>query len=194
MVQHLDDAALEQVTSMYSKLVSPGSKVLDLMSSCTSHLPHSHHSCELTGLGLNQEELLANRQLDKEVVHDLNRDTTLPFVNNSFDAVICTASIEYLTRPLEVLNEIARVTRPGGVFITTFSDRWFPGKEIEPWADLHPFERLGLVLDYYVKGKKFENLHTESILGLPRPLTDRHIAKTHLSDPVFAVWGSVKWP
>ena len=164
------------------------------MSSWTSHLPNSYENLQITGLGLNEEELWANPQLTKTMVHDLNQLTKLPFPDNSFDAVICTSSIEYLTQPLEVLAEIARVTLPGGIFITTFSDRWFPGKEIEPWADLHRFERLGLILDYFLKTGKFENVHTESVLGLPRPLTDKHIAKTYISDPIFAVWANIKWP
>jgi hypothetical protein len=194
MVNHLDDTAIEQIKSIHSRLLSPSNKILDLMSSWTSHLPHSYEKSQVTGLGLNGEELRANPQLTKTVVHDLNLIPTLPFADNSFDAVICTASIEYLTQPLEVLAEIARVTKSGGIFITTFSDRWFPGKEIEPWADLHSFERLGLILDYYLKTGKFENMHTESILGLPRPFTDKHIAQTNISDPIFAVWGNIKWP
>lgn len=193
MVNHLDDTAIEQVKTIHSNLLSPDSKILDLMSSWTTHLPKSHKECRVTGLGLNDEELQANRQLQKSVVHDLNENPVLPFADNTFDAVICTASIEYLTRPLEVLSEIARVTLPGGIFITTFSDRWFPGKEIETWADLHRFERIGLVLDYYIKAKKFNNIHTDSLVGMPRPLTDRHIAKTRVSDPIFAVWANITW-
>ncbi|MFW2367738.1 MAG: class I SAM-dependent methyltransferase [Desulforhopalus sp.] len=194
MVNHLDDTAIEQIKSIHSRLLCPSNIVLDLMSSWTSHLPKSYENCQVTGLGLNREELRANPQLARTVIHDLNKLPTLPFPDNSFDAVICTASIEYLTRPLEILAEIARVTIPGGIFITTFSDRWFPGKEIEPWADLHRFERLGLILDYYLKTGKFENVHTETILGLPRPLTDKHITKTRISDPIFAVWANIRWP
>ncbi len=194
MVNHLDDTAIEQIKSIYARLLSPSNKILDLMSSWTSHLPSSFENCQITGLGLNEEELRANRQLTRTMVHDLNQVPLLPFPDNSFDAVICTASIEYLTRPLEILAEIARVTIPGGIFITTFSDRWFPGKEIQPWADLHRFERLGLILDYYLKTGKFEHIHTESMLGLPRPFTDKHITKTRLSDPIFAVWANIKWP
>ncbi len=164
------------------------------MSSRTSHLPNSYNDCQITGLGLNEKELKTNPQLAQTIVHNLNQFPTLPFPDNSFDAVTCTSSIEYLTQPLDVLTEIARVTIPGGIFITTFSDRWFPGKEIEPWSDLHRFERLGLILDYYLKTGKFENIHTESIVGLPRPITDKHIAKSNISDPIFAVWANVKWP
>jgi SAM-dependent methyltransferase len=194
MVNHLDNTAIDQVKLIYSRLLSPGTNILDLMSSWTSHLPDSLKNCQVTGLGLNREELRANRQLARTVVQDLNRNPVLPFKDNTFDAVICTASVEYLIKPLEVLAEIARVTTPGGIFVTTFSDRWFPGKEIIPWADLHPFERLGLVLDYYLKAGTFEKVHTESILGFPRPFSDKYIARTRLSDPIFAVWANIRWP
>ena len=125
-------------------------------------------------------------------MHDLNQNPILPFEDNDFDAVICTASIEYLIQPLEVMAEVGRVTKPGGVFITAFSDRWFLGKEISMWSEMHEFERQGLVLDYFIKSKAFENLHTESIRGLPRPSDDNHIMERFTSDPIFAVWGSVK--
>jgi len=192
LVNHLDATAIEQIKLIHSRLLSPNIKILDLMSSWTSHLPDSYENLQITGLGLNENELKANPLLDKTVVHDLNQLPKLPFADNSFDAVVCTSSIEYLTQPLEILTEIARITMPGGIFITTFSDRWFPGKEISPWPDLHRFERLGLVLDYYLKTGKFENIHTESILGLPRPLSDKHIAKSYISDPIFSVWANIK--
>jgi hypothetical protein len=192
LIKHLDDTAIDQVESIYSRLLSSGSMILDLMSSCESHLPDTLEDYETTGLGLNEEELKANQQLSGFVVHDLNRKPKLPFEDKEFDAVICTASIEYLTQPIQVITEVARVTKPGGVFISTFSDRWFPGKEILPWSEMHPFERLGIVLDYYRQVDVFENLYTESVRGLPRPSYDRHIQETVTSDPIFAVWGSVK--
>lgn len=192
MVNHLDDTAISQVTAIYSKLLSSGCKVLDLMSSWVSHLPDSSQPYKVTGLGLNEEELKANRQLSDFVVHDLNTNPKLPFKDGEFDALICTASIEYLIKPLEVIEEVARVVKSGGLFITTFSDRWFPGKQIIQWSQLHEFERLGLVLDYFIKSEKFENLNTESVRGLPRPVHDKHIRERAYSDPIFAVWGNVK--
>lgn len=192
LVNHLDDMAIKQVKSIYEKLLPSGCKVLDLMSSWTSHLPDSLTDCDVTGLGMNEKELKQNKSLSDHFIHDLNQNTTLPFQDNSYDAVICTASIEYLTQPLAVLSEIARVTKPGGVFVTTFSDRWFPGKEILPWAEMHPFERQGLVLDYYIKTNALDDLHTESIRGLPRPYDDKYINETVVSDPIFTIWGRVK--
>nr|VFJ94944.1 MAG: Methyltransferase domain-containing protein [Candidatus Kentron sp. H]VFJ95889.1 MAG: Methyltransferase domain-containing protein [Candidatus Kentron sp. H]VFK01940.1 MAG: Methyltransferase domain-containing protein [Candidatus Kentron sp. H] len=192
IVNHLDNAAIGQVETLYSRCLSPGMKILDLMSSWTSHLPASLSDCAVTGLGLNARELAANKRLSDTVIHDLNANSSLPFEDNEFDAVICTASIEYLIRPIEVISEAARTLKPGGVFITIFSDRWFPGKEILPWPDMHHFERLGFVFDLYRKVSAFRDLHTESIRGLPRPWDDPHIRETLTSDPIFAVWGTAK--
>ncbi len=192
MLPHLDAAASEQLRALHARLLTPGQQILDLMSSWTSHLPDNATDCRVTGLGMNAEEMRANPRLTEAVVHDLNRDPRLPFADQAFDAVICTASIEYLTRPRAVLAEVARVLRPGGTFVTSFSERWFPGKEIMAWSDMHPFERLGCVLDLYRQSGAFDRLQTESIRGLPRPLDDRHIRETFVSDPIYAVWGRRK--
>ena len=38
----------------------------------------------------------------------------LPYEDGSFDIVTCTVSFDYLTKPLAVMKEIARVLSPGG--------------------------------------------------------------------------------
>ncbi|MDY6855457.1 MAG: methyltransferase domain-containing protein [Thermodesulfobacteriota bacterium] len=192
LVKHLDDLAIDQVKSIYSRLLSSGSNILDLMSSWVSHLPDTLEDYMATGLGLNEEELRANQQLSSHIVHDLNQNPVLPFQDNEFDAVICTVSIEYLTQPIEVITDVVRVTKTGGVFATIISDRWFPGKEILSWGDMHHFERLGFVLDLYIKTGAFDHIHTESIRGLPRQLDDPYIGERVTSDPIFAVWGKIK--
>jgi SAM-dependent methyltransferase len=49
----------------------------------------------------------------------------VPFASNSFDAVLTAAAIEHVTDPRVWLNELARVTRPGGVIsITTDTYMW----------------------------------------------------------------------
>ena len=188
MVHHLDDTARRHVSSLYGRLLEPGTRVLDLMSSWQSHLSDSHSSCSITGLGLNQEEMQSNRALKEFRLHDLNRDPRLPFQDRSFDAAVCTVSIEYLSRPREIMNELARVIRPGGLFAAVVSERWFPGKQIASWSDLHPFERQGLVLSYFINEPGFEDIHTESIRGYPRPSGDRYRGQALFSDPVYAVW------
>ncbi len=190
LVQHLDDTAIQQVSEFYARILRPGMKVLDLMSSHLSHLP-AVEPLEVVGLGMNQQELAQNPRLSTRTIHDLNKQTRLPYADHSFDAVICTSSIEYLVDPLAVVAEVARVLKPGAIFMVTFSDRWFPGKEINLWPELHPFERQGLVLDFFVRSERFDDLHTESIRGLPRPPDDIHRNQRRVADPVFAVWGAV---
>ncbi|MGD8368562.1 MAG: methyltransferase domain-containing protein [Desulfobacterales bacterium] len=189
LVQHIDDAAIGIVRRLYKEHLAPGMAVLDLMSSWQSHVPEDIRLTSLTGLGMNEAELAANPQLTERIVHDLNSEPTLPFAAESFDAALCTVSVEYLTRPAEVFAELARVLRPGAPFVVTFSDRWFPPKAIRIWADLHDFERMGLVSEYFRGTGRFSGLETVSVRGLPRPMDDKYFPQRIYADPVYAVIG-----
>ncbi|WP_425443981.1 methyltransferase domain-containing protein [Thioalkalivibrio denitrificans] len=188
-VQHLDRAALAGIRRLYGALVPPESTVLDLMSSWVSHLDEVAAPTRVAGLGLNAEELDANPVLTERLIHDLNAEPRLPWDDVSFDAVVCTVSVEYLVHPVEVFSEARRVLRPGGRFVVTFSDRWFPPKAIALWEELHPFERMGLVVEYFLAAGGFGGITTWSLQGLPRPPDDKYADRLTLSDPVFAVWG-----
>ena len=77
---------------------------------------------------------MSRAQATERVVADLNRDASLPFAaNGTYDVVTITASIGYLTRPLEVLAEAWRVLRAGGVVIISYSNRIFPEKATAVW-------------------------------------------------------------
>jgi ubiquinone/menaquinone biosynthesis C-methylase UbiE len=125
-------------------------------------------------------------------VQDLNTVDRLPFDAQTFDAVLCTASIEYLIDPFAIYKEVARVLKPKSPFIVTFTNRWFPPKAIKLWTELHEFERMGLVLEYFMQSGKFEDLHTYSVRGLPRPHNDKYFPEYRFSDPVYAVWGRTR--
>ena len=79
--------------------------------------------------------------------------------------------------------------RQDGYFIVTFSNRWFPTKAIKIWQDLHEFERMGMVLEYFIRSSGFKDFQTYSIRGLPRPHDDKYYPDLWYSDPVYAVWG-----
>ena len=57
---------------------------------------------------------------------------------------------------------------------------------------LHEFERMGLVLEYFLNSGKYTRLRTYSLRGLPRPATDKYATQLPYSDPVYAVWGQQK--
>ncbi len=188
LVQHLDSFARQEISRKYGSLIPTTARVLDLMASWDSHLPAGLDIANLTLLGMNEEELRQNSRANVSKLHDLNREKELPFAAAAFDAVICTASVEYLTKPLEVLREIRRVLRPGGLLAIAFSNRWFPSKAIHIWQELHEFERLGLVVGLLQAAGGFTDLTTLSRRGLPRPDDDPH-PEIPFSDPVYMVWG-----
>ncbi|HNT74324.1 MAG TPA: class I SAM-dependent methyltransferase [Anaerolineae bacterium] len=65
----------------------------------------------------------------------------LPFPDNTFDAVTCLEALEFMPNPEGVLQEMARVLRPGGVFLITNrignDARWLPGRT----QDTETFEK-----------------------------------------------------
>ena len=191
MVHHMDSACRAALTELYQSLLSPGMAVLDLMGSWASHLPSDLNLASVTGLGMNSKELAANERLGESVVHDLNADPGIPLEGGRFDAVLCNASVEYLVQPFRVFDEVARVLKPGGLFVVSFSDRWFAPKAIGIWNRIHAFERLGLVLEYFRKGGRFADLETFSLKGMPRPEDDKYYPEKIEADPLFAVWGRV---
>ncbi len=136
LVTHIDDAAIAAVGDLYAELGIDGSapapvRVLDLMSSWISHFRTP--PAELVVLGMNAAELAANRAATERVVHDLNADPRLPLPDADVDAAVCCVSVDYLTRPVEVLAEVGRVLRPGGPLAITYSNRCFPTKAVRGW-------------------------------------------------------------
>ncbi len=190
LVTHIDETALSVIQKIYGKFLQNGMKVLDLMSGWKSHIPKNVRLESLVGLGLNKKEMENNDQLTGYTIHNLNNHPYLPFNDKEFDVVICSVSVEYLTNPIEVFSQIARILKPNGYFVLTFSNRWFPSKAVNIWKELHEFERVGLVLEYFLQSAKYTNLETYSMRGLPRPENDKYYTKLVMSDPIYAVWGT----
>ena len=176
LVTHIDGGAIAAVGALYEQLAINGT-VLDLMASWVSHFAHPPAS--LTVLGMNESELAANPQAAKAVVHDLNEDPRLPFDAASFDAVVCCVSVDYLTRPIEVFADVARVVRPGGPFVCTFSNRCFPTKAIRGWLYADDRQRCAIVATYFRRAP-----------GWRSPTVERRTPVGHGGDPLFAVWAN----
>jgi SAM-dependent methyltransferase len=174
LVHHIDERAVDGVGALYEELGVDGD-VLDLMSSWVSHLGTPPRS--LTVLGLNEVELAANPMATSRVVQDLNADPRLPFADASFDAVLNCVSVDYLVRPVEVLAEVARVLRPGGLSVCTFSNRCFPTKAVRGWLSVPEQARPGIVADYHRLAG-----------GFAEPVAVQRLAATWRHDPLWAVW------
>ena len=173
LVTHIDDRAIAAVGALYHEL-ELRDDVLDLMSSWVSHFIEPPH--HLTALGMNEAELAANEAAAEHFVHDLNADPTLPFDDDRFDAVTCCVSVDYLTRPVEVFREVARVLRPGGIFVCTFSNRCFPTKAIRGWLMTDDEGHCTIVSTYFAVSGAFEPA-----------VVDVRIPPGTGSDPLYAV-------
>ncbi len=156
LVTHIDDSTIEALTAFYREALPGGADVLDLMSSWVSHLPDDVALGRVAGLGMNAEELRANPRLDEWCVRDLNATPSLPYEDAVFDAVLNAVSIQYLTRPLQVFAEVARVLRPGGLSIVAMSHRCFPTKAIRAFHALSGEGRMQLVGHYHALAGGFE--------------------------------------
>ena len=175
-VTHIDDAAIAAVTQLYRDYFSSDAELLDLMSSWVSHLPPEIVYRRVVGLGMNRAELAANPRLAAFVVQDLNQQPTLPFANQEFDGAAICVSVDYLTQPVAVLRELARVLRAGSPLIITFSNRCFPSKAVAAWHALDDRGHLALVRQYLLAAGGWQAIE----------LLDRSPAPGR-SDPLFAV-------
>ena len=183
LVTHIDDQAIAAVTQLYREFFPSGGDILDLMSSWISHLPTEIEYCRVIGLGMNEAELQRNERLDSYVVQNLNAEPRLPFGDAEFDGVAICVSIDYLTRPVEVLREVGRILRVGSPTIVTFSNRCFPSKAVAIWHQLDDRGHMRLVERYLEEAGNFANIR--SLDRSPRRM---------FSDPLYAVVGDSTGP
>jgi SAM-dependent methyltransferase len=176
LVTHIDDQAIAAVTQLYREFFSAGGEILDLMSSWVSHLPPEIEYRRVIGLGMNEVELRRNESLDSYEVQNLNINPRLPFGDAEFDGCGICVSIDYLTRPVEVLREVGRILKIGCPMIISFSNRCFPTKAVEIWHQLDDRGHMRLVESYLKEAGNFRDVR--SLDRSPRRL---------VGDPLYAV-------
>ena len=184
LVVHIDDGAITAVGRLFRQLIPENAEVLDLMSSWRSHWPEEHPRRRIVGLGMNAAEMADNPQLNEYLLRDINANPALPFDDASFDAVVITVSVQYLTNPVAVFAEVSRILRPGGVFIVTFSNRCFPTKAVRVWRAGSDSDHIDLVASYMQ--------HAGGFSGIRGGLANPDLAPP--ADPLFAVFAYKEVP
>jgi SAM-dependent methyltransferase len=170
---HLDEPASRYVREVHDDLLPPSGHILDLMAGVRSHLRSD--AWEVTGLGLNASELGRNPHIDHAVVHDLNRTESLPFGAATFDAAVCVASVQYMTRPTDTFAAVAECLRPGAPFVVSFSNRMFPSKAVLAWRASDDAAHVRLVRSYFARTPAFGDARVR-----------RFVPPS--GDPVYVVW------
>jgi SAM-dependent methyltransferase len=177
-VQHMDATAQQAVGDLYEDLQIDG-RVLDLFAAWDSHF--TVEPDELVGLGMNAKELESNEALSERVLQDLNEEPVLPFPDGRFDDVVCSSGVDYLTRPLEVFADVARVLVPGGRFVCTFTSRCFPSKAIRGWLATDDGGHVRIVRRYF-----------ELTPAFGRAESDLRTSLAGTGDNLWAVWAPTR--
>ncbi|MGZ0244795.1 MAG: class I SAM-dependent methyltransferase [Alphaproteobacteria bacterium] len=178
LVIQIDDAARDALAAHYATRLQEGDRILDLMSSCISHLPPDLTTGTVIGHGMNAEELSANPQLDDYFIQNLNKNPELPLEDESFDACLIAVSVQYLTDPIRVFSQIGRVLRPGGHLIVSFSNRMFPTKAVAIWRSLDAVGHQNYVAACMNKSAEFSAIEFAELSPL-----------SGCGDPLFSVTG-----
>lgn len=86
--------------------------------------------------GMLSEAVHQTAQFADRLTYIRQNASKLPFERDTFDAVTCIEALEFMPDPLEVLDELVRVLRPGGVLLITNrvgSDaKFLPGRAFDP--------------------------------------------------------------
>lgn len=122
----------------------------------------------------------------------MNENPRLPFADHSFDIVLNTVSIDYLTNPVEVFAEVGRVLKPDGLYLVIFSNRFFPEKVVKIWKEAGEEERIILVQKFFEMSEVFDTPKVFVSKGRPRPKTDKYAHLPIPSDPVYALYADKK--
>jgi SAM-dependent methyltransferase len=142
---------------------------------------------------MNAVELARNPALTEYWVQDLNADPILPRADAEFDGVTICVSVQYLTRPVEVFAEIARVLKPGCPLVIAFSNRCFPTKAVAAWRYLDDRGHAELVAAYMKATNLFEPAEAfdlsprVTLAGVPEAQQERVRTGALYTDPLFVV-------
>lgn len=106
----------DQLEAMVRSHVKPSSHVLDLGCGRGGVVELIWRDVELAaGLDPDAASLSEHRAAGMPVIRGVGE--RLPFVDESFDLIVCLWVLEHLRDPASTLREVRRVLRPGGHFI-----------------------------------------------------------------------------
>uniref|UniRef100_A0A0G4HA01 Methyltransferase type 11 domain-containing protein n=1 Tax=Chromera velia CCMP2878 TaxID=1169474 RepID=A0A0G4HA01_9ALVE len=118
------DSAKSRLEAHMRRYVKEGMSVLDIGAAENSYIPEEIETDQTIGIGVREDELANNPCLTDYMTKNLNEETSLSeFRNNAFDVVTMHSTIQYMKAPRELLKEVWRVLKPGGMLIISFTSK-----------------------------------------------------------------------
>ena len=90
------------------------------------------------------------RAASVDVRFQLGNPQALPFVDESFDAVVCRAAFKNFAEPVKALDEMARVLKPGGFGLIMDLNRETPVREIDDYVDKMPTGAINRTMTRFI--------------------------------------------
>ena len=153
----LDDAAVAAIRDLYSDLGIDG-RVLDLC-----------------GAGLDQFDVPP----DELVVFDGDPNAPLSYGDDAFDDVLCTGGVGTFTQPRDTFADVARILRPGGRFVCTFTTLLFTEEAVRGWVSTDDAGRVRIVRAYFSLAPAFGPAES-----------DLRTSLSGTGDRLWAVWAA----
>jgi 2-polyprenyl-6-hydroxyphenyl methylase/3-demethylubiquinone-9 3-methyltransferase len=155
---------------MDKKIDWAGKKVLDL--GCAGGFMAEaldERGAIVTGIDPAEEAIAAARaharQTARNIQYDIGVGEALPYEDGSFDAVVCVDVLEHVADLEKTIGEIARVLKPGGLFLFDTINR----NPIARFATITMAEDILRLLprgthdpDMYIKPKEIRSLFAEA--------------------------------
>jgi ubiquinone/menaquinone biosynthesis C-methylase UbiE len=98
-----------------AKEISIGSKVLDAGAG-PGRYRHLFSHCDYKATDLCREPSTIGHYSKMNYVCDV---TSIPVIDESFDAILCTEVLEHVPQPIEVIREFSRILKTGGTLLLT---------------------------------------------------------------------------
>lgn len=183
---------VEFVDSLLDIVVSPGAQWLDL--GCGSGVLTRRLEALGAG-GAAVDGSPAMIEVARQAAGDRSRNEfeyrwietveSLDYADASFDGVLCSSVIEYVETPAAVLDEMARVLKPGGTLIASFANSRSP---------VRLFQHVARVPQRFFAKKIFTYLDA-SRSTFTRDLLEKELAKRAFAvnamkgfDPILPIW------
>ena len=163
LVYHIDDNAVAALTGFYRAVLPEGGVLLDLMSSWVSHLPPETPYAAVIGHGMNAAELAANPRLSPLVCPE-PQPRPVPAAGRCQRRRgddLRLGAISGAARRAAARGR-ARVLRPGGPVVISFSNRCFWTKAVAIWRALGDDGHAALV-ERYLRHAGFERIETHRL-------------------------------
>ncbi len=154
--------------------LAPGQRVLDLGCGSCENALWMPAGTRYVGSDVSTAALVMAGEWGRPGARVRGDGETLPFADESFDAVLSTYALEHFHEPGRTLLEAARVLRPGG-FLLLVGSAWDLPYEMPP--SLPPGRRLAVAARRLLRQLRSaaDRRHRFDVVASPRVLTEGYV-------------------